>query len=151
MVSGAASGLEDEWDKVDVWISVKFDLLRSLGHKSWFCAGCRDQGRTARERSNNGDIPGRVLAAAMRAGLLETGDTMATSRYVVEPIVIENGVHARMFNLAIHHASEGWDNLLDVHLGLRDIWSLPHACGRRRLHTGGHGSGAVGPTDVPQI
>ena len=49
-------GLKDERNEVDVWIPVEFVLLRSLGHKSWFCAGCRNQGRTARERSNNGDI-----------------------------------------------------------------------------------------------
>ena len=48
--------LKDERDKIDVWVPVKFGLLRSLGHKSWFCAGSRDQGRTARERSNNRDI-----------------------------------------------------------------------------------------------
>ena len=33
-------GLEDERNEVDVWISVKFVLFRSFGHKSWFCAGC---------------------------------------------------------------------------------------------------------------
>ena len=48
--------LEDEKNEVDVWISVKFVPFRSFGHKSWFCAGCCDQGRTAREGSNNGKI-----------------------------------------------------------------------------------------------
>ena len=49
-------GLEDERNEVDVWISVKFVLFRSFGHESWFCAGCRDHGRIAREGSNNGHI-----------------------------------------------------------------------------------------------
>ena len=30
--SRAASGFQDERDKIDMWISLKFDLLRSLGH-----------------------------------------------------------------------------------------------------------------------
>ena len=58
------SGLQDERNEVDVWISVKFDLLCSFCHVTW--AG--------------------VLAAATRAGLLQNGETMATSRYVVEPL-----------------------------------------------------------------
>ena len=40
VVSRAAGGLQDERDKVDVWISVKFDLLSSLGVVSWAGAGC---------------------------------------------------------------------------------------------------------------
>ena len=35
-----ACGLEDEGNKVDVWVSVEFVLFRSFGLKSWFCAGC---------------------------------------------------------------------------------------------------------------
>ena len=50
-------------DEVDVWISVEFGLLSSLGH-----------------------VFGWVLTAAMRARLLEKGDTMATSRYVAEAL-----------------------------------------------------------------
>ena len=42
VVSRAASGLEDEGDKVDVWISVKFDLFSSLGHVTWAGVGCRN-------------------------------------------------------------------------------------------------------------
>ena len=41
--------LKNERDQIDVWVPVKFGLLRSLGHKSWFCAGSRNQGRIARE------------------------------------------------------------------------------------------------------
>ena len=40
MWSGAAGGLKDERDKVDVWISVKFTLLSYIGHVSWAGAGC---------------------------------------------------------------------------------------------------------------
>ena len=46
-------GLKDERNEFYVWILVEFVLLHSLGHKSWFCAGCRDPGRTARERSGH--------------------------------------------------------------------------------------------------
>ena len=49
-------GLQDERNEVDVWIPVEFVLFGSLGHKSLFCAGCGEQGRPARERSNNGHI-----------------------------------------------------------------------------------------------
>ena len=38
--------LEDERNEVDVWISVTFVLLRSFGHKSWFCVGCWEKGAT---------------------------------------------------------------------------------------------------------
>ena len=62
VVSRAACSLQGERDKVDAWISVKFDLLCSLAMRF-----------------------GRVLAAAVRSGLLEHGETMATSRYVVVP------------------------------------------------------------------
>ena len=57
VISRAACGLQDERDKVDVWISINFDLLCSLGHVIW----------------------------AGRAGLLEKGGTMATSINVVTP------------------------------------------------------------------
>ena len=57
------SGLQDEQDKVDVWISVNFDLVSSLGHVTWAGAGCCDEGWVAGEKR-----------------------TMATSRYVVEPL-----------------------------------------------------------------
>ena len=56
MWARSACGLKDERNEVDVWVLVEFVLLHSLGHESWFCAGSRDQGRTARERSNNGNI-----------------------------------------------------------------------------------------------
>ena len=63
VVSRAASGLQDDRDKVDMWISVTFDFLSSLGHVTW-----------------------RVLAAALSAGLLEKWDPTATSRYVAGPL-----------------------------------------------------------------
>ena len=48
--------LKNERDKIDVWVPVELGLLRSLGHKAWFCAGSRHQGRIAREGSNNRDV-----------------------------------------------------------------------------------------------
>ena len=58
-----ACGLKNERDKIDVWVPVKFGLLRSLGHKSRFCAG----------------------SAETRDGLQEKGATIETSKYVIEP------------------------------------------------------------------
>ena len=49
MWTRSASCLKNERDQIDVWVPVEFGLLRSLGHKSWFCAGSRHQGRIARE------------------------------------------------------------------------------------------------------
>ena len=46
--------------------------------------------------------PGRVLTAAMRAQVLEKGDTMATSRYVAEPVEVEDKIHTRMLPLSVH-------------------------------------------------
>ena len=93
VMSRAACGLQDERDKVDVWISVEFALLCSLGHVTWAGAGCCNEVWAAREWSDNGDIE-------VRGGTVLTKDK----------------VHACMFHLAIHHTSEGWDGLLDVHL-----------------------------------
>ena len=56
MWARSTCGLEDGKYEVHVLIPVEFVLFGSLGFKSWFCAGCRDQGRTAKERSNNGHI-----------------------------------------------------------------------------------------------
>ena len=53
MWSRPACGLKNERDQIDVRVPVEFGLLRSLGHKSWFCAGSRNQGRIAREGSND--------------------------------------------------------------------------------------------------
>ena len=52
----SASCLKSERDKIDVWVPVEFGLLRSLGHKTWFCAGSRHQGRIAREGGNDRDV-----------------------------------------------------------------------------------------------
>ena len=56
MWTRSACCLKDERDQVDVWVPVEFGLLRSFGHKSWFCAGSRHQGRIAREGSNDRDV-----------------------------------------------------------------------------------------------
>ena len=67
-----ACGLKNERDQIDVWVPVEFGLLRSLGHKSWFYAGSRNQRRTAREGSNNETSkyvtdPLRLKTRSMRA------------------------------------------------------------------------------------
>ena len=56
MWTKSACCLKNERDQIDVWVPVKFGLLRSLGHKSRFGAGSRNQGRIAREGSNNRNI-----------------------------------------------------------------------------------------------
>ena len=56
MRTGSASCLKNERDKIDVRIPIKLGLLRSLGHKTWFCAGSSHQRRIAREGSNDRDI-----------------------------------------------------------------------------------------------
>ena len=63
LACGPGRPVVSRMNKVDVWVPVKFVLLRSLVHKPWFCAGCRDQGRTVRE-----------------------GATMETSKYVTESL-----------------------------------------------------------------
>ena len=50
MWTRSACCLKDGRDKIDVWVPVEFGLLRSLGHKTWFCAGSRHQGQTDRHR-----------------------------------------------------------------------------------------------------
>ena len=51
-----ACGLKNEGNKIDVWYLSNLVFSALLAICPWFCAGSRDQGRTARERSNNGDI-----------------------------------------------------------------------------------------------
>ena len=94
VASRAASSLQAERDKVDVWISVKFGLFSSLGHVTWMFAGCSNEGGVAGKRSHNGDIQ-------VRGGTVEA----------------ENKVHARVLPLTVHDTSEIWNGLFDVHLG----------------------------------
>ena len=87
-----------------MWVSVKFDLLCSLGR-----AGAGSDEGWGGDKGDNGDIDVR-------------GDT-----------IIKDKIHARMFDLIVHHAS-GQD-LLDVFLPLEWITSarpraLRHACSR---------------------
>ena len=56
MWTRSTSCLKNERDKIDVWVPVELGLLRTLGHKSWFCASSRHQGRIAREGSNDRDV-----------------------------------------------------------------------------------------------
>ena len=53
MWTRSASCLKNERDKIDVWVPVELGLLRSVGHKTWFC-----------------------VAAATRDGLQENGATL---------------------------------------------------------------------------
>ena len=54
-------GLEYEGDMVDVWISVKFGFLSSLGHVSWSGA-CSDKRRVAGDKDHKDiQICGRTV------------------------------------------------------------------------------------------
>ena len=87
-------GLEDERDDVDVWISVEFALLSSLGHVSWSGAGCSNKGRVSGERSNNGNIQVR-------------GRT----------VDVEDKIHTRMLSLSVHVAGKSRHLLFKEYLG----------------------------------
>ena len=90
----SACGLEYEGDEVNAWISIKFGFLSSLGHESWFCAGCSDEGRVAGEGSNNGDIQmcGRTIE-------------------------VEDEIHARILTLTVHNTSKSRYILFNEYLG----------------------------------
>ena len=75
-------------------ISVKFDLLRSSVHATWADTASSNEGWAAGDWRDNGDIEVR-------------GGT----------ILIKDEIHACVFDLATHRTSEGWNGLLDVHLG----------------------------------
>ena len=59
-------------------------FFRSLGHVSWFCAGCRDQGRIAREGSNNGHIQIRDRT-----------------------VKVKDKIHPSVFSLSVDNTGEG--------------------------------------------
>ena len=80
----AAGGVQDERNKIDMWISVKFDLLRSLCHVAWAGVGSGNEGWTVGKWRDNSDI--KVCGVA---------------------VLIKDKIHACMFNLAIMHTSEG--------------------------------------------
>ena len=100
-------GLNDERNEVDVWIPVEFVLLRSLGHKSWFCAGSRDQGRIARERSNNRHIQIRDWT-----------------------VKVKDKIHPSVFSLSIDNTGESryllFNEYLDATLRLDDVRKASH-------------------------
>ena len=56
MISSAACGLQGGRGNVDVWMSVKFDLLCSLGHVTSAGAGSGNEGWAGGEGSDSGDI-----------------------------------------------------------------------------------------------
>ena len=68
MVSRAACGLQDEGDKVDVWVPIKTDLLGSLGHVTRPGTGCGSEAWAGRERGGNDDI--YVLGDAVLINLI---------------------------------------------------------------------------------
>ena len=111
----AAGGPQDERDKVDVWISVKFDLLSSLDHVTWAGAACCNECWAAREWKHNGDIH-------VRGGF----------------VLIKNEKHACMFDLAIHHTGETWGGMLNVYLGATVRLNISKAsdhCGMLAINT----------------
>ena len=115
----------DERDKVDVRISVNFDLLCSLGHVTWVGAGCGNEGWAVGEWRDNGNIKVR-------------GGT----------VWVKDKIHARV---SIHRTSEGRDGLLDVHIGaavcVDQIGYASGHCGMSAIDAAAastsHSSGAV--------
>ena len=95
--------------------------------------------------------PGLVLAAETRDGLQEKGVTMDTSRYVTDPLSIENKVHARMLSLSVDNTSMSWYFLFNEYvraaMRLYDVCEtsrpLLHACGQHLLRTDIRRNGAV--------
>ena len=85
-------GLKNEKNKIDVWVPVEFVLPRSLGHKSWFCACSRDQGRTARERSNDRDV--QIRDRTMK---------------------VKDKVHPSVFSLSVNNTRKGRYFLFNIY------------------------------------
>ena len=102
MWTRSACCLKNERDQIDVWVSVKFGLLRSLSGKSWFCAGGRHQGRIAREGGND-------------------GDTQIRDRTVK----VEDKVHPSVFSLSVNDTSKGryflFNEYFDPTVRLNDV------------------------------
>ena len=55
-VAQAACGLQNRWNKDDVWVTVKLGLLGSLSHVTGLGTGCCNEAEVGREWSNNCDI-----------------------------------------------------------------------------------------------
>ena len=81
---GSACCLQNEWDKIDVWVPVELGLLCSLGRKTWFCTGSSNQRRIAREGSNYRDV--QICDSAMK---------------------VKDEVNPRTFRLSVDNTSEG--------------------------------------------
>ena len=109
MWTRSASCLKNKRDQMDVWVPVKFGLLRSLGHKTWFCAGSRHQGRIAREGSNDGDMQIRDRT-----------------------VTVEDKIHPSVFGLSIDHTSEGryflFNKYFDPTVRMNDIRKASRQC-----------------------
>ena len=92
MWARSASCHKNERDKIDVWVPFKFGLLRSLGHKAWFCAGSRRQGRIAREGSNDRDV--QIRDRTMK---------------------VEDKVHPSVFTLSVNNTCKGRYFLFNIY------------------------------------
>ena len=75
-----------------MWVTIELGLLRSLGHKTWFCDGSRHQRRIAREGSNDRDVQ-------IRDRTMEVKDK----------------VHPSMFSLSVDNTSEGRYFLFNIY------------------------------------
>ena len=86
------------------------------GHKSWFCAGCRDQGRTARERSNNRDIQIRDRT-----------------------VEVKDKIHPSLFSLSIDNTGESryflFNEYLDDTMGLNNARKASLHCCMSAINT----------------
>ena len=106
---------------------------RSLGHKSWFCAGGRNQGRTARERSNKRDIQIRNRT-----------------------VEVEDKIHPSVFSLSIDNTGKSRYFLInkyfDPTLRLNDVCKATRQCCRSAVNTSfitdSHNNDAVSDLEV---
>ena len=66
--------------------------------------------------------PAFVLAAETRDGLQEKGATMETSKYVTEPLMVNDKIHPSVFSLSVDNTGESryllFNEYLDATMGL---------------------------------
>ena len=109
MWARSASCLKNERDKIDVWVPVELGLLRSLGHKTLFCAGSRHQGRIAREGSNDRDV--QIRDCAMK---------------------VKDKIHPSVFSLSVDNTSKGryflFNKYFDPTVRMNDIRKATRQC-----------------------
>ena len=116
MWARSTSCLKNERDKIDVWIPVELGLLRSLGHKAWFCAGSRHQGRIAREGSNDRDV--QIRDRTMK---------------------VKDKIHPSVFSLSVNDTSKGRYFLFNKYFGttvrMNDICKASGQCCMSAINT----------------